>query len=430
VFRRKESRRSCAVYVEGQLSDLPRKTAEPIARRASVPPRTLQAFLTLHDWQADGLEEQLTRRVRRRHAHPEAVFVVDETSDDKQGDKTPGVQRQYCGCLGKVENSIVTVHLAYATPTLHALLAGDLYLPQSWADDRPRCRAAGIPDEVGFRTKPRIALDLLDAAQARGVAAEWITFDEGYGNSPGFLAEVAARKLNYVAEVPKSFVGWARAPKIVMPRGRGRPPQPRLSARTPPAQTVEELARRHPALRGQPWVPYRIKDGEKGPLVWQAKTCRFWMKGADGRPGAERRLLVLQNPLTGETKYFVSNADGASVEQLLRVAFTRWTVERCFEDGKQEVGFLHFEGRTWTGLRRHLALAALSHLFLQEVRQDEAKKKSGSHRGAGPAGGVGTAAALGLAAPHHAAAGGTAGRAPRRRAGRQRPRAARPLVEG
>ena len=418
VFPRKDSRAHVPVYVEGQLSELKRKSVEPIADRARVPPRSLQNFLAVHQWRADDLDDRIARRVVAKHAHDDAVLVIDETSDDKKGDKTPGVARQYLGCRGKVENGIVTVHLAFAAPDFHGVLSGDLFLPEAWANDRPRCRAAGIPDEVGHRTKKQIALDLLDAALARGVRASWITFDEGYGNSPEFLRQVDQRGLRYVAEVPKSYVGWTRFPELATPRrrGRARPAPPRLAPTAAPARRVEQLLE-GPELRVQPWRPYRIKDGEKGPLVWEAKNCDFYSKDVDGLPSRTQQLVVARNPLDGEVKYFVTNDPEAPTTEVLRAAFSRWVVEHCFKDGKQEVGFLHFEGRNYAGLRRHLALAALSYLFLQEVRKDERKKKSGadrvpSPRGGGPANALvepGPGAAAGAGAEHRGAAGRAAG---------------------
>src|SRR5262249_34595664 len=141
------------VYVRGQLSDLPRKSVEPMALAEGVPPRTLQEFLALLDWDDRRLVDRLHHLVARAHASPRAVRVVGETSCPKKGDKTPGVQRQYCGATGKVENCVVTVHLGYAVDDFHCLLGSDLFLPQAWAQDRERCRQAGIPDTVVYRPK-------------------------------------------------------------------------------------------------------------------------------------------------------------------------------------------------------------------------------------------------------------------------------------
>jgi len=151
-FPRKDTRAHLPTYVSGQLSDIPEKSVEPIAINAGVAPRTLQEFLSQHHWDHDRLRDQLQHIVRDEHAGPHSIGVIDETSDVKKGDKTPGVQRQWCGSRGKKENCLVTVHLGYAREGFHCLIDGELYLPESWSEDRPRCREAGIPD--GDRPKP------------------------------------------------------------------------------------------------------------------------------------------------------------------------------------------------------------------------------------------------------------------------------------
>ena len=168
-FTQRQTRVHFSTYVEGQLSDLSEKSREPIAVVAGIPPRNLQEFLSSYKWEEDRARKRLQELVIRDHAGPHAVGVIDETSDVKQGNKTPGVQRQWCGTVGKTENCIVTVHLAYATGDFHCLLDGDLFLPEDWSDDRVRCRAVGIPDDVVYRPKWKIALELLDRARDNGV---------------------------------------------------------------------------------------------------------------------------------------------------------------------------------------------------------------------------------------------------------------------
>src|SRR5207245_10348287 len=141
----------------------------------------------------------------------------DETGCPKKGDKTPGVQRQYCGATGKIENCVVTVHLGYAVADFHCLLSSALYLPESWANDRERCQAAGIPDEVVYRPKWQIALDQVDRALAQGLCLDWLTLDEGYGKSPGFVCGLDERQLRFVGEVPKSFSCVAAPPRVQRP---------------------------------------------------------------------------------------------------------------------------------------------------------------------------------------------------------------------
>ncbi len=383
-FARKDTRMHLTTYVSGQLSDLQRKSIEPMALAARVPPRTLQNFLSVLSWNHQALRDRVAEVVCRDHFHPHAVGVIDETSDDKNGRKTPGVKRQWCGSKGKVENCIVSVHLAYATPEFHCLLDGDLYLPEDWSDDRQRCREAGIPDDVVYRPKWQIALQLHDRAVANGVHFEWLTFDEGYGSKPGFLRGLAARKQWFVGEVPTTFTGWITLPETTDRSYRksrqGRPRRtPRLKAGSRPARSVAHHLQYSPVLREQPWVRYHVKDGQKGPILWEVKQVMLSPADENGLPGDPLQLLVCRNPLDGEIKYFLANAPPQThAKIILPVAFSRWKVERCFEDGKQEVGLNHYEGRTWQGLIRHLILSSVSYLFLAKVHQEQREKKTGT----------------------------------------------------
>jgi SRSO17 transposase len=392
-FARSDTRAHLPVYVQGQLSDLPRKSVEPIALAQGVAPRTLQQFLALLDWDHNQMRQRLQQIVARDHAHPRAIGIIDETACPKKGDKTPGVQRQYCGATGKIENCVVTVHLSHAVEDFHCLVNNELYLPESWAADRERCRAAGIPDEVVYRPKWRIALELLDQANATGLAFPWLTFDEGYGSKPEFLRELGRRRQCYVAEVPSSFTGWLKAPRLTDgSRRRGTRRRHRLRAARP-ARTVADLLRYSPALRDAPWQPYHVKDGQRGPMVWEAKRVRFHPQTEDGDPAMPHHLIVARNPLQPEeVKFFVSNAPADTLlSVLLLVAFARWHVERCFEDEKTELGFDHYEGRNYLGLLRHQIVTAVSHLFLARVRHELRGEKSGADGvpGASRGGGVG-----------------------------------------
>ena len=191
--------------VEGPIGDLPRKSIEPIALAAGEAPRTLQEFLGMHRWDHEAVRRRVQRLVMRDHADDNAIALIDETSFVKKGDKTAGVQRQYCGTTGKKDHCVVTVHLGYTAGDFHALVDGDRYLSEtSWGEDRERCRDAGIPDEVTYRPKWQIALDLLDRAMGNGVRFTYLVADEGYGRFEGFRAGVDDRGLWYVVEVDRS----------------------------------------------------------------------------------------------------------------------------------------------------------------------------------------------------------------------------------
>jgi len=344
-FQDRRSVSHLGVYVRGQLGPLQRKSVEPIALDADVHPRTLQQFLSCYKWD----EAEMCRRARQiiveRYGHSEAIGILDETSFAKKGKKTAGIQRQYCGSTGKVDNCVVTVHLDYAVPGFHTLVDGDLYVPEGWLADAARCKEAGMPADVTFRTKWQIGLDLIDRSARDGIFLRWITADEGYGEVPAFLDGVAARGLHYVVEVPRSVRGW-----------------------TPNGLRIGRKMERVEALwwRGGPtWLTYSIKETTKGDVVWRVRTSVFV-------PSWDRtqrlRLIVAENLDTGELKYFLSNAPiETPLSSLLTVAFSRWQVERIFEDAKQEIGFRHFEVRGYKAVQRHLAISLVSLLFLSSV---------------------------------------------------------------
>jgi len=374
-FGRVTTRRYLDLYVEGQLSNLPRKSIEPIADAFGEPPRNLQEFLSQFQWDEQAVRARLQQYVARRHAHPQSVGALDETSFVKKGDQTACVQRQHCGAVGKIENCVVSVHLGYATPEFYSLIDGEVFLPeQTWQNDRDRCRAAGIPDEVVYRPKWQMALDQYRRAVANGVRFAWLTFDEGYGSKGPFLRELEGSGQTYVAEVPVSFSVWTKRPAVLYraparDRKQGRRRRyPRLKVKNNPKVEVQNVLAHSPAMRQIPWQTYHVKDGRKGPMVWQAKRLLVYLADERGLPTRPYHLLVARNALDhGEVKYFVSNApEATSVETLLRVAFTRWVIERAFEDSKTELGMDHFEVRKFPSIQRHLILSCLSHVFLSE----------------------------------------------------------------
>lgn len=246
-----------------------------------------------------------------------------------------------------------------------------------------RCREAGIPDEVVYRPKSEIALEQYDHARGNGLSFDWLTFDEWYGSKPQFL-RLDERGQDFVGEVPKSFRAWIDPPHVTNrpfrrgKHGRGRK-TPRLVSGGARLQTVERLAKRHPAIGDQGWQRWRIKDTHKGPVVWEVKQTMIVPKNAEGLPGQTYHLIVARNALhPDEMKYFISNAAPETpLATLLRVAFSRWRIERCYEDQKGEVGLDHYEGRRYVGLKRHLILSCVSYLFLSRVCESLRGKKSG-----------------------------------------------------
>jgi len=346
-------------YCRGLLSDLPRKSVEPIAIECGTAVRTLQEFLVTANWDHELARSLLQQQVADMIGALSAdslgtVGVIDETSCVKKGDQTPGVQRQYLGCVGKVENGIVTVHIGVARGSFQALVDADLYLPESWDNDRSRCEDAGIPDDVVYRSKWRIAFDQVLRLHENGVRFDWLTFDEGYGSKVPFLSLLSMAGQKFVAEVPVSF--------SVRRREHG------------PKQRADEVLSAATAKCGS---RYRLKRATTQDQVWRATSVLIWVGGQ------RYRLVAAINEATAEVKYLVTNATDATEKQVLEVAFRRATIEHAFRVGKQEAGLMHFEGRQYLGLIRHLILALVVLGFVALHTERLRGEKSPGDTGAG-----------------------------------------------
>lgn len=389
-FARSESRERLRNYIGGQVSDLPRKSIEPIALAAGIPPRTLQCFLATAQWDEHRMRDRIQWIVSRDHAHPQAVGVVDGTGSPKKGTHTAAVQRQWCGNTGKIDNCVVSSHISYTAGDFQCLLDSDLYLPKSWADDPTRRKEAGIPDEVVYRKKTVIALEQIRRAMGNGIRVAAWTFDEEYGRDGEFLDGLDTLGQSYIGEVPSNFTGWVHEPLILhSPRPQEaykRGPKrryPRLARKALPASEVKNLLIYSRQFQKQKWQRFKIKDGEKGPVVWEVKHAPFYRKhGPVGLPGPSHTLIVARNVLNpDEIKHFVSNIavgpSGVSLEWMLWVAFSRWPIERCFELAKRNLGMDHFETRSWRAIHRHLYISQLSLLFCGRVHQNLREKNAG-----------------------------------------------------
>jgi SRSO17 transposase len=357
-FLQKRSAAHFDTYCRGLLSNLPRKSVEPIALLAGTAVRTLQEFLVTspcdHDHMRDRLQQHLAETVAILPDDPVGtVGVLDETSCRKWGDQTPGVQRQYLGCVGKVDNGIVTVHVSVTKGRFQALLDADLYLPQAWDADRQRCRDAGIPDDVRYRPKWRIALEQLIRLSGNGVVFDWLTFDEGYGAAVPLLQALNLVGQRFVAEIPVNFA--------VAERQGG------------PTQRADQRWSVGDAKRGR---RFRLAHATVGDSVWRATSALVWVAGR------KHLLIVAINEATAEVKYFLSNATGVSLSLLLAVAFRRFTVEQGFRLGKQEAGLMDYEGRDYTGLIRHLILALVVLGFVATQTERLRGEKSAGDGGA------------------------------------------------
>ncbi len=319
----------------------------------------MQEFLTTAHWDHEQARDTLQRHLAEVLPTFPAdslgtVGVIDETSCFKQGDQTPGVQRQYLGCLGKIDNGIVTVHIGVARGRFQALLDADLYLPQAWDRDRPRCQEAGIPDEVRYQAKWRIALDQLLRLDRNGVRFDWLTFDEGYGSKVPLLTLLSLAGQKFVAEVPVSFavqLGDAAS-----------------------SRRADEILAAEQAQRGQ---RFRIHNRTRADQWWRAARVPV-------RVAQQAYVLVVAiHEATAEVKYFLSNATGQPLGRLLAVAFRRATVEHNFRLGKQEAGLMHYEGRQYVGLVRHLILALIVMAFVSIHTERLRGEKPAGDPGAG-----------------------------------------------
>lgn len=365
-FAQPNTRDHLIEYVRGQLSDLPRKSVEPIAHMAEVPPRTLQEFLSLSDWDHERLRDRVQEIVAGEHADAEGTLIVDESGHPKKGNQTACVQPQYCGNTGKIDNCVMSVHLSYASHDnrFRTMLDSDLFLPEKSWTDPDRRRKAEIPDSVVYRPKYIIALEQLRRARDNGVRFGWVTADEWYAGKPVFLSGLEELGMRFVLEIPRNLRGWLHDP---------------ASSGAEPSE-VENLCRYSRPMMRQEWKAFHIKDTEKGPMVWEAKAAPFWMR-REGRVVGPYWLVMARDVLhPAEVKYFLSNASaGTPLEAILHVAFSRWPIERCLEDEKTELGLSHFEVRKYHAVLRHMLITQVSHLFLAAQTERLRGEKCGHH---------------------------------------------------
>ena len=376
-FPRTESFRHFNDYCRGLLSALPRKSVEPIAMLAGVFVRTLQLFLTNHVWDQTLMLNLFQLYLTRLAvlAVPDdlgTIGVIDETSVVKKGNATPGVRRQYCGAVGKIENCIVTVHLGIVRGFFKTLIDATLFLPRIWSDDRERCRAAKIPDDVVYRPKWRIAIEQLDRACHNGVIINWLTFDEYYGGKPAFLEDLDHRPgMSYVGEIPRNFRCLARRPRSKKAKKHLR------------GKRVDNLARFSPTFHEAAWQTVSLTRMTLANQEWDVRAGQVYLIRGGVVTDRTYWLIVAHNVATGEVKYFLSNAPVTeTIERLLRVAFRRWNIEHAFRVVKTEIGFGHFEGRSYIGMTRHMILCLIVMGFIAEHTDRLRGGKPGDHDGA------------------------------------------------
>ncbi|MFC8553513.1 IS701 family transposase [Streptomyces sp. NPDC057273] len=342
-FVRVEPRRRARRLVLGLLSDLPRKNCWTLAEHAGdASPYGLQHLLSRARWDADTVRDDIRGFVVEHLHHQDAVLVVDETGDLKKGTHTVGVQRQYTGTAGRIENSQVAVYLTYATPLGHAAIDRELYVPRSWTEDAARCRAAGIPDAVDFTTKPALAARMIGRTLDAGVRASWVAGDEVYGGNPHLRGELEKRQVGYVLAVACDH-------RITTRAGTFR---------------ADALVKKLPA---RAWQKLSAGAGAKGHRFYDWALAGI----VDDRPG-HHLLLVRRNRRTRELAFYrCYSAAPVPLSTLVRVAGRRWTVEETFQSGKGLAGLDEHQVRRWVSWHRWVTLAMLAHAFLTVVRADE-----------------------------------------------------------
>lgn len=379
-------RQHSADYMSGLISDLERKNVESIAYRHDQDRRSLQHFMGCAEWDHQPLMMELARQVGEELGEDDGVIVFDPAAFPKQGKKSVGVARQWCGRLGKVDNCQVAVYMAYISRKERALVNTRLYLPKEWAQDRARRKAAGVPKEVRFQTRHKQALEMLDE-QGGLLPHAWIAGDDEMGKSAGFRRDLHERDEHYLLAVPCNLL--IRDLEVPPPEHSGRGAAPK--------QPWVRVDRWRDALPAEAWTRINVRDGEKGPLEVEVVACRVQTK-INQRVMHYEEMLVIIRCLdeAGVTKYdfYFSNAPpDTPLKEFARVALAAHRVEETIKRGKSEAGLSHYEVRNWRGWHHHQVLSLIATWFLIRESERGGKIGAGDHvaastlrRGDAPAG--------------------------------------------
>jgi SRSO17 transposase len=361
---RSERRNWGSVYVRGLLLDGERKSIEPMATR--MPGGNVQAmqqFVGQSPWEWEPIWERLGKRMTAE-LEPDPIWVVDDTGFPKKGEHSVGVERQYSGTLGKTANCQIAVSLHHVG-NKGAVLGWRLYLPESWAEDKERRKAAGVPEDVMFKTKWQLAVDIIDQARSWGIPDCIVVADAGYGDATEFRDALENRSLHYVVGISEQVGVWAKPPKISIPKysGRGQPPS-RYSYGNQKPTNVKEIA-----LKAKGWKNVRWREGSKGWL--ESRFIAVRVQPSHGyvhgeAPHKEVWLLVEWPDDEKEpTKYFLCDLpETYTLRRLVRIAKARWKIEQDYQQLKEELGLDHYEGRYWAGWHHHVTLVMLAQAFL------------------------------------------------------------------
>lgn len=357
---RPETRARAGRFLRATVAGGARRNGWQLAEAAGeATPHGMQQLVASAAWDVDAVRDDLRAYVRE-HLGAGGVLIVDETGFLKKGTKSAGVQRQYSGTAGRIENCQIGVFLAYATARGQAFVDRALYVPDSWITDRPRCREAGIPDAVTFQTKPELARDMLARALAGGLRPTWVLGDEVYGNDRALRRWLETRHVAFVLAIRATEQLW------VVDRGA-----PRGAPRERPVKAVAD------ALPRTAWHRRSAGAGSKGPRVYDWAVVPLARVGADGY----HALLVRRHLTTGDRAYYVVYSPRrVRAETLVAVAGRRWAIEQGFETSKQEVGLDEYEVRTYAAWHRFMTLTLYAHAVLAAMRARQAPRKKGRRR--------------------------------------------------
>ncbi len=368
---RKERREHAEEYLRGLLMDGERKSIEPMASRMSDGDvQALQQFVNQSPWSSEKVRASLARKVEQEFV-PEAYWPIDDVSFPKQGQHSVGVARQYCGALGKTANCQVAVTLDLGTEESSTPLDWALYLPEKWVRDPVRRKEAGVPEEITFKTKPELALDLIDEVKAWGLQNRLVLADSGYGDVYKFRQGLRNRGLNYVVQVSGGLMAWTEDPHPAEPpmkRG-GKIPRKRFYANDfPPPRSLCQTAKDLPS---QSWKKVTWREGTKGPLSSRFARVIVWManglvQGKTMEEPSEELLIEWPEGDKEPWKFWLSSLPPhrTSFRGLVRKAKGRFRIEQDYEEMKGELGLDHFEGRSWQGWHHHVTLVTLAYAFL------------------------------------------------------------------
>ena len=377
---RAERRQHAEEYVRGLLMDGERKSIEPMADRLpDGDVQALQQFVSQSPWLTKDVQASLARKVEPEFV-PEAYWLIDEVSFPKQGRYSVGVARQYCGTLGKIANCQVAVTLDLGTEESSTPLDWALYLTEQWINDTDRRKEAGIPEDVTFKTKTELALDLIDEVRGWGLQDRLVLADSAYGDAYEFRKELRARTLDYVVQVSKDLTAWTEDPhpsEPPMKRG-GNIPRKRLYAKElPPAQNLCQIGK---DLSSRCWKKITWREGTKGPLSSRFARVMVWVanglvQGKAMKEPPQELLIEWPDGDKEPRKYWLSSLPPhrTSFRGLVRKAKGRFRVEQDYEEMKGEVGLDHFEGRSWQGWHHHVTLVTMAYAFLMLERMGNKK---------------------------------------------------------